>query len=162
MVTETGSSDPKTFSMLGETLDSAAEALEAASVNLAKSAKKAAKTTKSAIGIGFHKAAYGISYGVVYAAVFLVELLPDEHVIRRGFVEGAEAALDAREKAKASKKVAVSKNTRAKRTTVISNWITRCKLMVSADQPRNFDNLSHGVKFYSPEPSARGVREACH
>ena len=105
MVTETGSSDPKTFSMLGETLDSAAEALEAASVNLAKSAKKAAKTTKSAIGIGFHKAAYGISYGVVYAAVFLVELLPGEHVIRRGFVEGAGAALDARRKPKHLKRL---------------------------------------------------------
>jgi hypothetical protein len=96
MATETESSDSKTFLMLGDTLESAAEALGEASVNLAESAKKAAKTTKRAIGIGFHKAAYGISYGVVYAAVFLVELLPEEHVIRRGFVEGAEAALDAR------------------------------------------------------------------
>ena len=85
MATETESSGSKTFSMLGDT---------------AESAKKAAKTTKRAIGIGLHKAAYGISYGVVYATVFLVELLPEEHVIRRGFVEGAEAALDARRKAK--------------------------------------------------------------
>ena len=115
MATETESSDSKIFSMLGDTLESAAEALEEASVNSAESAKKAAKTTKRAIGTGLHKGAYGISYGVVYAAVFLVELLPEEHVIRRGFVEGAEAALDARQKAKASKKVTIPKNDPAKR-----------------------------------------------
>src|SRR5271166_4588933 len=37
-----------------------------------------------------------------YAVAFLIELLPEENVVRRGFVEGAEAALDARKKAKAS------------------------------------------------------------
>ncbi|MBV8329853.1 MAG: hypothetical protein JOZ61_05225 [Verrucomicrobia bacterium] len=116
MATETESSGSKIFSMLGDTLESAAEALEEASVNSTESAKKAAKTTKRAIGTGLHKAAYGISYGVVYAAVFLVELLPEEHVIRRGFVEGAEAALDARQKAKASKEVIIPENTPAKRT----------------------------------------------
>jgi hypothetical protein len=82
---------------------------------LAESTKKAAKTTKRAIGIGFHKAAYGISYGVVYA-VFLVELLPEKHVMRRGFVEGAEAALDARQKGMGSKRVIMPKNNPAKRT----------------------------------------------
>ena len=116
MATETESSDSKIFSMLGDTLESAAEALEEASINSAESAKKAAKTTKRAIGTGFHKAAYGISYGMVYAAVFLIELLPEENGIRRGFVEGAEAALDARQKAKASKTVTIAKNNPAKRT----------------------------------------------
>jgi hypothetical protein len=46
-----------------------------------------------------------VSYGVVYAVAFLIELLPEENIVRRGFVEGAEAALDARKKAKASEKV---------------------------------------------------------
>jgi hypothetical protein len=46
----------------------------------------------------------------------LIELLPEEHVIRRGFVEGAEAALDARQKAKASKEVTIPKNTATKHT----------------------------------------------
>jgi hypothetical protein len=116
MATKTESPDSKIFSMLGDTLESAAEAFEEASVNSAESAKKAAKTTKRAIGTGVHKAAYGVSYGVVYAAVFLIELLPEEHVVRRGFVEGAEAALDARRKAKASKKVIVPKNSPTKST----------------------------------------------
>ena len=114
MATKT-ESHSKIFSMLGDTLESAAEALEEASVNSAESAKKAAKTTKRALGTGLHKAAYGGAYGVVYAFAFLIELLPEEHVIRRGFVEGAEAALQARQKAKASKKVTVPKNTPPKR-----------------------------------------------
>jgi hypothetical protein len=116
MATKTESRS-KIFSMLGDTLESAADALEEVSVNSAESAKKAAKTTKRAVGTGLHKAAYSSSYGVVYAATFLIELLPEEHVIRRGFVEGAEAALQARQKAKASKKVPVPKNTPTKRTT---------------------------------------------
>ena len=37
------------------------------------------------------------------STVFMIELLPEEHVIRRGFVEGAESALDARQKAKISR-----------------------------------------------------------
>jgi len=101
--------------MLGDTLESAAEAFEEASVNSIESAKKAAKTTKRAVGTGVHKVAYVVSYGVVYAAAFLIELLPEENVVRRGFVEGAEAALDARKKAKASKTVTTPKNTPDKR-----------------------------------------------
>jgi hypothetical protein len=101
--------------MLGDTLESAAEAFEEASVNSIESAKKAAKTTKRAVGTGVHKVAYVVSYGVVYAAAYLIELLPEENVVRRGFVEGAEAALDARKKAKASKTVTTPKNTPDKR-----------------------------------------------
>jgi len=46
MATETESSDSKTFSMLGGTLELAAEALEEGSVNLAESAKKVAQTNR--------------------------------------------------------------------------------------------------------------------
>src|SRR5271169_5367249 len=80
MTTETESPDSKIFSMLGDTLESAAEVFEEASVTSAESAKKAAKTTKRAIGTGLHKAAYGVSYGVVYAVAFLIELLREENV----------------------------------------------------------------------------------
>ena len=116
MTTKAESPDSKIFSMLGDTLESAAEAFEEASVNSAESAKKAAKTTKRAIGTGLHKVAYGVSYGVVYAAAFLIELLPEENVVRRGFVEGAQAALDARQKAKESKQVTIPKKTPTKQT----------------------------------------------
>ena len=105
--------------MLGDTLESAAEAFEEASVNSAESAKKAAKTTRRALGTGLHKAAYGVSYAIVYAISFLTELLPEENVVRRGFVEGAEAALEARKKARASK--SVPKNTLATRPAKTKN-----------------------------------------
>jgi hypothetical protein len=50
------------------------------------------------------------------STVFMIQLLPEEHVIRRGFVEGGEAALDAWQKAKASKEVTIPKDIPAKRT----------------------------------------------
>jgi hypothetical protein len=53
---------------------------------------------------------------VVYAAAFLIELLPEENVVRRGFVEGAEAALEARQKAKDSKQVTIPKKAPTKQT----------------------------------------------
>jgi hypothetical protein len=86
-------------------MESAAEAFEKASVNSVESAKRTAKTIGLAVATGLHKAAYGVSYGVVYTGSFLAELLPKENVVRRGFVEGAEAALDARKKACASRKI---------------------------------------------------------
>jgi len=114
--------------MLGKTLDSAAKAVEEASVGLTDSVKKAAKTTKRAIGIGFHDTAYSISYGVVYAAVFLIELLPEENAIRRGFVDGAKSALDTRQKAKASKKAAMPKKAPAKLNNVKAKSFVRTSL----------------------------------
>ena len=54
------------------------------------------------------------------STVFMIELLPEEHVIRPGFVEGAEAAYDAWQKAKASKEVTIPKDVPAKRTMAIS------------------------------------------
>jgi hypothetical protein len=97
--------------MVGYTLKSAAEAFEEASVNSTESTKKAAKTTKRALGAGLQKAAYALSYGMVYAVSFLTELLPEENAFRRGFVEGAKAALEARKKVRASRET--PKNTLA-------------------------------------------------
>jgi hypothetical protein len=79
-------------------LQTAAEALEKVSENPVESTKRTAKTIELAVATGLHKAAYGVSYGVVYVGSFLAELLPKENIVRRGFVEGAEAALDARKR----------------------------------------------------------------
>jgi hypothetical protein len=86
-------------------LQTAAEALEKVSENPVESTKRTAKTIELAVATGLHKAAYGVSYGVVYVGSFLAELLPKENIVRRGFVEGAEAALDARKKAYASRRI---------------------------------------------------------
>ena len=103
MSTKSEASTANVFSMLGDTLESAAEAFEEASVNSSESAKRAAKTTKRAVGNFLHGAAYGVSYGLVYAGVFVTELIPETNVVRRGLAEGAEAALDARKKVAAVK-----------------------------------------------------------
>jgi hypothetical protein len=103
MSTKSEASTANVFSMLGDTLESAAEAFEEASVNSSESAKRAAKTTKRALGNWVHGAAYGVSYGLIYAGVFFTELIPETNVVRRGLAEGAAAALDARKKVAAEK-----------------------------------------------------------
>jgi hypothetical protein len=100
MATKTKAAAPSTvFSVLGDTLESAAESFEEATASSRDSAKRAAATTKRALGIGVHKAAYGVAFGLVYSAVFITEMLPKGNLIRRGFIEGTEAALDSRRKA---------------------------------------------------------------
>jgi len=95
--------------MLGDTLESAAEAFEEASVNSSESAKRAAQTTKRAVGNFVHGTAYGVAYGLVYAGVFVTELMPESNVVRRGLAEGAEAALGARKKVATVKSEAKTK-----------------------------------------------------
>ena len=91
------------FSVLGDTLESAAETFEEATANSRESAKRAAVTTKRALGIGVHKTAYGVAFGLVYTAVFITEMLPKDNLIRRGFLDGTEAAMESRRKAKTAR-----------------------------------------------------------
>jgi len=106
MATKTKAAASTVFSVLGDTLETAAESFEEATANSRDSAKRAAATTKRALGIGVHKTAYGIAFGLVYSAVFITEMLPKENIIRRGFIEGTEGALDSRRKAQAAREAA--------------------------------------------------------
>jgi hypothetical protein len=106
MATKTKAAANSVFSVLGDTLESAAETFEEATANSRDSAVRAAATTKRALGNGVHKTAYGIAFGLVYSAVFVTEMLPKGNLIRRGFVEGTEAALDSRRKAQTTRKPA--------------------------------------------------------
>jgi hypothetical protein len=101
MATKTKAAANSVFSVLGDTLESAAESFEEATANSRDSAKRAAATTKRALGIGVHKAAYGVAFGLVYSAVFITEMLPKGNIVRRGFIEGTEAAIDSRRKRQA-------------------------------------------------------------
>jgi len=106
MATKTKVAANTVFSVLGDTLESAAESFEEATANSRDSAKRAAATTKRALGIGVHKAAYGIAFGLVYSAVFITEMLPKENIVRRGFIEGTEGALESRRKAQTARQSA--------------------------------------------------------
>jgi hypothetical protein len=89
------SDDPKSnpLSVLGEALDAAAESIGDARADATESAKIAARKVQSGVGTGAYYTAYGVSYGLVFSGVFLKELLPANNVIRRGFEDGAQAAI---------------------------------------------------------------------
>lgn len=109
MKTKTKAAAATVFSVLGDTLETAAETFEEATANSRESAVRAAATTKRALGIGVHKTAYGLSFGLVFTAVFITEMLPKDSLIRRGFLDGTEAALESRRKAKAAREAAKKK-----------------------------------------------------
>jgi hypothetical protein len=44
-----------------------------------------------------YNGAYAISFGVVYAAVFVTQLLPQDNALMHGFSDGARAAMDSLE-----------------------------------------------------------------
>ena len=41
-----------------------------------------------------YSGSYALAYGVVYAAVFVVQSLPQENPVMHGFRDGARAAID--------------------------------------------------------------------
>ena len=91
--TEVSESNP--FSALGEALEAAAESIGDARSEASADAKVAAAKVQVGVSTGAYYAAYGISYGLVFSGVFLKELLPTQNPIRRGFEDGAVAAIDA-------------------------------------------------------------------
>lgn len=95
MTTNTEASQSNAFSALGEALESAAESVDHARADATASAKLAARRVQFGVNAGAYYAAYGVSYGLVFSGVFLKELLPSNNPIRRGFEDGAVAAIDA-------------------------------------------------------------------
>jgi hypothetical protein len=90
--TESHESNP--LSVLGEALDAASASINEARADATASAKSAALKVQSGVGTGAYYAAYGVSYSLVFSGVFLKELLPIHNSIRRGFEDGAGAAID--------------------------------------------------------------------
>jgi hypothetical protein len=41
-----------------------------------------------------YNGAYAISFGIVYAAVFVTQFLPQDNPVMHGFRDGAQAAMD--------------------------------------------------------------------
>jgi hypothetical protein len=91
-VAETSASN--TFSALGDALESAADSVSQARADATESAKLAARRVQFGVSTGAYYSAYGISYGLVFTGVFLKELLPVGNPLRRGFEDGAAAAIE--------------------------------------------------------------------
>jgi hypothetical protein len=94
MTTNKEGHESNPLSVLGEALDAASASISDARADATASAKSAALKVQSGVGTGAYYTAYGISYGLVFSGVFLKELLPVHNAIRRGFEDGAGAAID--------------------------------------------------------------------
>jgi hypothetical protein len=92
-IKRSGAAESSPFSALGDALDAAAQSVGDARADATASAKAAALKVQSGVGVGAYYTAYGVSYGVVFSGVFLKELLPAKNAIRRGFEDGAQAAI---------------------------------------------------------------------
>lgn len=93
------------LSVLGEALDAASQSIGDARADATASAKAAALKVQTTVGTGAYYAAYGVSYGVVFSGVFLKELLPNNNAIRRGFEDGAQAAVKSAVNIRAGRRV---------------------------------------------------------
>jgi hypothetical protein len=74
-------------------MDAAATSAEGLGMN--GSAKTSASNGTSSLSKLAYSGAYACSYGLTYAAVFLVNVLPSDNAAMRGFSDGARAAIDA-------------------------------------------------------------------
>ncbi|MCJ2136004.1 hypothetical protein MKK69_18445 [Methylobacterium sp. J-026] len=84
------------FAILGETLETAAGALDVPTAHARESAHRAAATTKRVVGSGVYSLSYALAYGSVFAATYVHDLLPDGSAVRRGLSDGSHDALSAR------------------------------------------------------------------
>jgi hypothetical protein len=94
MTTNKEGHESNPLSVLGEALDAASASISDARADATASAKSAALKVQTGVGTGAYYAAYGVSYSLVFSGVFLKELLPVHNAIRRGFEDGAGAAID--------------------------------------------------------------------
>jgi len=73
--------------------DAATTASEHA-VKVKETASAAGATALESISQMVYTGSYVLAYGVVYAAVFVAQSLPQENPIMRGFQDGGRAAMD--------------------------------------------------------------------
>jgi len=99
------STESNPLSVLGEALDAASQSIGDARTDATASAKAAALKVQSTVGTGAYYTAYGVSYGLVFSGVFLKELLPTNNAVRRGFEDGAQAAIKSAVNIRAGSKI---------------------------------------------------------
>ncbi len=88
--------------VLSDIAANASEGFRRAARDAADAADRHAPAIKQSISKGVYMLAYGLSFGVVYGAVVVGDILPDDGVIKQGFRDGADAARKSHEEHKAS------------------------------------------------------------
>lgn len=96
MATETSSTSGKAGRVLSDIAASATEGFRRASADAASAAERTAPAIQRSVSKGTYMAAYCLSFGAVYVAEVMREMLPEEGVVMQGFRDGATAARDSR------------------------------------------------------------------
>ena len=86
----------KAGKVLSDIASSAADGFRRASEDAADAAERHAPAIKRSVSKGTYMVAYCLSFGTVYVAEVVKEMLPDDGVIMQGFRDGAEAARESR------------------------------------------------------------------
>lgn len=82
--------------VLSDIASSAADGFRRASADAASAAERTAPAIKRSVSKGTYMVAYCLSFGAVYAAEVVREMLPEDGVVMQGFRDGAVAARESR------------------------------------------------------------------
>ena len=98
MTTETSGSGKtgKAGKVLSDIASSAADGFRRASADAQSAAERHAPAIKQSVSKGTYMLSYCLSFGTVYVAEVVKEMLPDDGVIMQGFRDGADAARQSR------------------------------------------------------------------
>lgn len=95
MATETSGTSGgsgKAGRVLSDIAASAADGFRRASADAASAAERTAPAIKRSVSKGTYMAAYCLSFGAVYVAEVVREMLPEDGVVMQGLRDGADAA----------------------------------------------------------------------
>ncbi|HEX8154929.1 MAG TPA: hypothetical protein VF698_17485 [Thermoanaerobaculia bacterium] len=91
-----GTSGRKAGRVLSDIAESAKDGFRRASHDAASAAERTAPAIKRSVAKGTYTLAYCLSFGAVYCAEVVREMLPDDGVVMQGFRDGAAAARETR------------------------------------------------------------------
>lgn len=99
MATQTsgeGKATGKAGKALSDLAASAADGFRRASADATNAAERHAPAIKQSVSKGTYMLAYCLSFGTVYVAEIVKEMLPEDGVVMQGFRDGADAARQSR------------------------------------------------------------------
>src|SRR5215831_5920475 len=88
------SADEAAMQSLANAMRDAATAPSGHSAKVKQSASEAGSAALETVSRMVYTGSYVLSYGIVYAAVFLAQSLPRENPVMHGFRDGGRAAMD--------------------------------------------------------------------
>ena len=94
VMAKTSEADEAAMHSIAEAMRDAATKAPEHAAKVQKSASEAGPKALETISQMFYTGSYVLAYGVVYAAVFVAQSLPQDNSVMRGLRDGGEAAAD--------------------------------------------------------------------